>query len=576
MSRWCSQPWCWVDPNECTGVAAPVGSSYFAHIGLTFSYETCNAVNVFSDFYAAIMAPRPPPPTAPPPPAAPPPYGYEAEIGLGTTGGTILLIIVIIAFQRRCLTHQLFLKQRKAAARDQIKSAIATTGHLRYTAAFLRASDFLKLGELKPHEELRNEGLLVYRDSYDELAHGVDYTIFISHQWTSFSVPDVTGKQYAVMCAAVRKIAEEKLPANAKSEAGGREAALLNLLPCIHVWVDYSSIPQHGSETTHLAIQSLASYSSLASEFVIVAPPVLHADTQLPCNFETYRRRTWCRAEQLCHLFRNGLDAMWLATSEDNVIRLSMPDRNLGSFKKISTDVEAEDWKSMSEEDWLSESIRVFQGDTTNEMDKLSLVMPILGLYAELYAYGKRSADIASPVTDVQDAGSSQFFASVLQICQQARDEIFPKTFRPAANQRKARELKQREMTRSSTGVIVDIDTESSTSPSKRPPQASNAPDAGTANGTPSTSFASPEPQRKSSVAEKGIAAGLNMNLRIVGKSGELELFGILVEETEAMINEDQELCATLANNVLKRRVNGMEKRTGLFRTAQNAARLTT
>ena len=40
--------------------------------------------------------------------------------------------------------------------------------------------------------------------------------------------PTWTGKQYAVMCAAVRKIAEEKLPANAKSEAGGREAALLN------------------------------------------------------------------------------------------------------------------------------------------------------------------------------------------------------------------------------------------------------------------------------------------------------------------------------------------------------------
>ena len=74
---------------------------------------------------------------------------------------------------------------------------------------------------------------------------------------------------------------------------------------------------------TQLAIQSLSSYASLATEFLIVAPTVKHADTGNICDFSTYRKRCWCRAEQCCHLIRNGLDAMWLATTEDELQRLS-------------------------------------------------------------------------------------------------------------------------------------------------------------------------------------------------------------------------------------------------------------
>ena len=104
---------------------------------------------------------------------------------------------------------------------------------------------------------------------------------------------------------------------------------------------------QASPSTTKLAIQSLAAYSSLAAEFVIVAPPVTHSSTvrvqrsaslcccaaEGPsieslraqgrlCDFGTYRRRAWCRAEQLCHLFRNGMDNMWLATSTEHVQKL--------------------------------------------------------------------------------------------------------------------------------------------------------------------------------------------------------------------------------------------------------------
>ena len=262
MPRWCAESWCWVDANECTDVAtAPTASSYFAHAGssFVFSYETCNSENVFSDFYAEVMAPKPPPPT---PPTAPPPYAYEREIGLGSTGGAIVLIALLIFIQNRLLTKSIKSKQRKAVARETIQAALETTGRMRYTASFVRANDFLELGTLQPHEELRNRGKLVYRDSFDELAQGGDYTIFISQcasrrqspansillhpaeslrffslssQWTSFQLPDPSGEQYAVMCAAVRRIAEEKLPPDAE---GDRQEALKSLLGRILVWVE--------------------------------------------------------------------------------------------------------------------------------------------------------------------------------------------------------------------------------------------------------------------------------------------------------------------------------------------------
>jgi hypothetical protein len=56
----------------------------------------------------------------------------------------------------------------------------------------------------------------------------------------------------------------------------------------------------------------------------------------------------------------------------------------------------ASDWRKMSEEEWLFESFAVFQGDVTQELDKQSLVLPILGLYAELYASAEALQETAS------------------------------------------------------------------------------------------------------------------------------------------------------------------------------------
>ena len=74
-------------------------------------------------------------------------------------------------------------RYQKLHAEEQKKKALAAiemTRAIRYCAVFIRAQDFLALGKLASHEDVRNAGKLIFRDTYDEVAFGDDYTIFIS------------------------------------------------------------------------------------------------------------------------------------------------------------------------------------------------------------------------------------------------------------------------------------------------------------------------------------------------------------------------------------------------------------
>lgn len=89
-----------------------------------------------------------------------------------------------------------------------------------------------------------------------------------------------------------------------------------------------------------------------------------YKETGVLCDVKTYNRRMWCRAENLCHSMRNGTSHMWVATgTSDAAIN-----------------------RQADDEEFLNSNLHVFHGDATMEADKLTLVVPILGLYAELYA----------------------------------------------------------------------------------------------------------------------------------------------------------------------------------------------
>jgi len=163
----------------------------------------------------------------------------------------------------------------------------------------------------------------------------------------------------------------------------------------MHIWVDYSSIPQVVRHTQMGAVHSLPIYASLASLFVIVAPTATHADLDLECNLHTYSRRTWCRVECLSHFAIRGLDAMSNCTSD-------------GSYEVT--------------EDWLQETLLIFEGDCTccqmkhkgmPHCDKELLVTPVLALYTHV----------------VMEKHQSEASKRVYDVIQAQEDRMFPKTF---------------------------------------------------------------------------------------------------------------------------------------------------
>ena len=201
MPRWCSETWCWVNPASCSGVPPAVKSSYFSTVPLYFSYASCNGTNTFSDFYEAATGPTPPPPMSPPdpappppgfppptlpppmvpPPAAPPPYAYEREIAISSTFGGLLLLLAssAVAYYFFVATKR-FRRQHAEAQRKRALAAIEMTRTIRFCGVFISAQDFLDLGRLVSHEEARDAGKLIFRDTYDDLAFSDDHTIFIS------------------------------------------------------------------------------------------------------------------------------------------------------------------------------------------------------------------------------------------------------------------------------------------------------------------------------------------------------------------------------------------------------------
>ena len=212
-------------------------------------------------------------------------------------------------------------------------------------------------------------------------------------QWTSFTVPDPSNIQYDTMVLALKELAKRN----------GWDESLKD----VFVWVDFSSIPQANPSTQNLAIRSLAAYASSATYFIIVAPDTPHADLDDKCDFDTYQKRMWCRAEQVCHSMRNGMEGMYLKTGASTPLS---PVKN----------------------DHFVDSLHVFDGELTccrlehkglSSCDRQSLVIPLLGLYGELLraaADGRKGGN----------ADSLQAVEAFLSEIDSRQEDVFPRTFK--------------------------------------------------------------------------------------------------------------------------------------------------
>jgi len=97
----------------------------------------------------------------------------------------------------------------------------------------------------------------------------------------------------------------------------------------------------------------------------MVVPDTEHIDTQLPCDWESYSRRGWCRAEILCKVCASGVSNMYIAKQASKLETVSVQ-----KFKEMS--------------------ISVFEGNFSccalghpngSVCDKKKLMSPILGMY---------------------------------------------------------------------------------------------------------------------------------------------------------------------------------------------------
>ena len=180
--------------------------------------------------------------------------------------------------------------------------------------------DFLALTEWLPHEALKASGKAKQMGEADEV-------IFVSHQWCSFSHPDPAGNQLRALQTQIRTLMKGKTAVKSDYALdGGYQYSMLTTgkewakqLPNMYLWVDYCCIPQPGAAAGGVhaaqhsdhregegdlvaqlkaAVNSIPSYLARATMMWILVPPVKHESLEgAICDFNSWRKRGWCRLE---------------------------------------------------------------------------------------------------------------------------------------------------------------------------------------------------------------------------------------------------------------------------------------
>jgi len=309
-------------------------------------------------------------------------------VGAGVILGLMYYIV------NRYRNYRRIQKAHEQLVESTLNESIRAIHALDYPLHLIRGNEFVEEEKLMRHEVLRNTHKLTILDSLadvDAFVAAGKHVVFFSHQWTSFTAPDPSGNQYRAMCNAARDLAKQN----------GWDTSLKD----VFIWVDYSCIPQANPSIQNLAVRSLAAYAASATYFVIVAPDARHADLDDTCDLDTYQKRMWCRAEQLCHSMRNGTEGMYLAVDDTSPV-------------------------APVESDFFHESLHVFDGELTccrlehkgmEACDRQSLVIPFLGLYGVL----SRAAHEATDGNEDAIASVSTFLEEI----EKNQEAIFPRTF---------------------------------------------------------------------------------------------------------------------------------------------------
>merc|ERR1712166_310626 len=276
--------------------------------------------------------------------------------------------IFMIRFIYKAVKEYEALKEMKQKLiKAKLDASLEASQHLDYPVTLVSANDFIAHGQLKQHEDVRDQNQLVFKDSLAKVAvfKKTYKIVFFSHQWTAWTEPGHTSKQYKAMVE---------------------------------------------------AIHTLTAYSSVADAFIAVCPDLEHKETGANVGMESYKHRMWCRAEQACFALKNGCDNMWMCTEKERAPG--------DESKRLTLNVER-----MGTE-WLEVVLEVFGGNATccerkhvgmENCDRQALVVPLLSLYSEWYA----AQDVVNTVNPLRVVNNvSQMFERV-----EMKKKMFPTTF---------------------------------------------------------------------------------------------------------------------------------------------------
>lgn len=190
--------------------------------------------------------------------------------------------------------------ERRRQIQEKINEATESVNHLAHPIILVTADWFLNSGRMVKHEDARAQRCFWTIDTMDELNRFKKNKtlVFLSHQWLAWAEPDPQNIQFKAMRQAFEELIRTK-------ELDVED---------VFVWLDYTSIPQTHRGLQKLSINSLTNYAGSCDYFIIVAPgKIYHADTGTLCDKYSYQQRSWCRAEQLAHSCRKGVENMFIA-----------------------------------------------------------------------------------------------------------------------------------------------------------------------------------------------------------------------------------------------------------------------
>lgn len=249
-----------------------------------------------------------------------------------------------------------------------VSDAVMEMTKLHHPAVFLSLDAFIEHGSFVRFEWLRDSGQHKVIDTFENLLAFTTTcdSIFISHQWLSFSAPDPGNLQFKAVCEACLELCRREAIPRSK----------------LYVWLDFLSIPQSSRSLQQLAINTLPVYASMCTYFLVAAPSTQHESREL-CDLASYSRRGWCRLEQWARLTA-GREGMYVTTGR--------------GLERYQLDISA--------------ALHVFSANFTNDGDKEKIKFIALGLWAR--------------ILQITNGDAESQLHEMRQYIEGHRDEVFP------------------------------------------------------------------------------------------------------------------------------------------------------